>query len=276
MRAFILLALFLASPALAQPDPALVRRGEALVNGIAACGNCHTPKGPQGDLPGKGLAGGMVIEEPGLFRAVASNITPDRETGIGAWTDAQIIVAIREGRRPDGRLLGPPMPFQFYRELGDAEAQAIVAYLRSVAAVRNPVAASSFSMPLPAAYGPPVETVTPRLATAEERGAYLAGPVGHCMDCHSPMGANGQRDLSRAGQGGPPIAGPLGPVVPPDITPAGLRDWSDAEIARAIREGVSRDGRRLAPPMAYANYARIPEGEMRDLVAYLRALPASR
>ena len=70
-------------PAMAQPDP--VARGRYLVESIAGCGNCHTPKGPQGDLPGLSLAGGQVIEEA-PFRAVASNITPDPETGIGRWS----------------------------------------------------------------------------------------------------------------------------------------------------------------------------------------------
>src|SRR5689334_6192081 len=65
-------------------------RGRYLVETIAACGNCHTPKGPEGPLPGKALAGNWVVEDVPPFRAVAPNITPDRATGIGGWTDAQI------------------------------------------------------------------------------------------------------------------------------------------------------------------------------------------
>ena len=259
-----------------QPNrPALVQRGAALVNGIAGCGNCHTEKGPTGtDLPGRTLAGGQVMEEPGLFRAVAANITPDRETGIGRWTDAQIGRAIREGLRPDGSLVGPPMPIELYRGIGDADLAAMVAYLRTVAPVRNQVAKSSYSMPLPPAYGPPVASVPPPADNAVARGAYLAGPLGHCVECHTPMGPRG-RDWSRTGAGGPPIHGPWGAAVPRNITPAALGGWTDAQVIRAVTQGISADGRRLGPPMGFGYYARMSQAELRDLVAYLRSLPSN-
>ncbi|WP_240654823.1 c-type cytochrome [Rhodovarius crocodyli] len=269
-RAVVVLLLALPVPALAQTP---LERGRTLVEGIAACGNCHTPKGPQGDLPGMAFAGGLVIDEPNAFRAVTSNITPDPETGIGRWTDAQIIRAIREGVRPDGRVLGPPMPFALYRDISDRDATAIVAYLRSLRPVRNVVEASRYPMPLPPAYGPPLGTVAGPADTPIARGAYLGGPLGHCIECHSPMGTGGQRDFTRAGTGGPPLNGPMGAIVPPAINGPALRGWTDAQIERAIRQGVSSDGRRLAPPMAFPHYARIGGTEMRDLIAYLRSLP---
>ena len=83
----------------------LVERGRYLVETIAACGNCHTPKGPNGLLPGKKLAGGDVIKHQD-FTAVVPNITPDQESGIGKWTEDEVISAIREGTRPDGSLIG--------------------------------------------------------------------------------------------------------------------------------------------------------------------------
>ena len=109
------------------PDSKLIERGAYLVNGIAACGNCHFQRDQTGKpLFDKGLSGGMVFdEEP--FRAVASNITNDAETGVGKWTDAQLIRAIREGIRPDGTVIGPPMPIGFYRGMADADVKAIVA-----------------------------------------------------------------------------------------------------------------------------------------------------
>lgn len=272
MFRYVWLALLVAVPVLAHAQTPL-ERGRALVEGIAACGNCHTPKGPQGDLPGMAFAGGMVIEEPGLFRSIPSNITPDPETGIGRWTDAQIIRAFREGIRPDGRVLGPPMPFELYRNISDRDAAAIVAYLRSQRPVRNAVGASSFQMPLPANYGPPLGGVPGPANTPVARGGYLGGPLGHCIECHTPMGPGGRRLWAQAGAGGPPMTGPLGQVVPPPINGPALAGWSDAELERAIRQGVSRDGRRMVPPMAFANYARIPGAEMRDLIAYLRSLP---
>ena len=79
-----------------------LERGTYLMHGIVACGNCHTPKGADfKPLIDQELAGGFVIEAP-VFRAVAPNITPDKETGIGGWTDGQIVEAIRNGKRPDG------------------------------------------------------------------------------------------------------------------------------------------------------------------------------
>src|ERR1700757_3721481 len=77
-----------------------VERGRYLVDTVAACGNCHTPKGPSGPLPGKYLGGGDIIKHED-FTAAVPNITPDPETGIGKWTDAQIAQALREGQRPD-------------------------------------------------------------------------------------------------------------------------------------------------------------------------------
>src|SRR5512139_3233667 len=115
-----------------------LERGRYLVESIVACGNCHTPQGPNGPLAGKTLAGGFLIEEK-AFTAYAPNITPDPETGIGRWSEAQIATAIREGRRPDGSLIGPPMPIGFYRGISDSDLAAIVAYVRSVPAVSNRV-----------------------------------------------------------------------------------------------------------------------------------------
>jgi mono/diheme cytochrome c family protein len=264
--------LLLAPTARAQ-DADLLARGRHLVEVTGACGNCHTPMGPQGPIPGRTLAGGTVFDEP-PFRAVASNITQDRETGIGGWTDAQIARAIREGIRPDGRIIGPPMPIGLYRGLSDRDVAAMVAYLRTVAPVRNAVEASVYRIPLPPAYGPPITTVAPPADNPVARGAYLAGPVAHCIECHTPM-VNGHSDFARTGAGGMQFPGPWGVSVARNITPHanGLGGWSDAEIIRAITEGVSRDGRRLAPPMAFGAYANMTQQERTDLVAYLRSLP---
>jgi mono/diheme cytochrome c family protein len=143
--------LTLCGVSLAQAGDDLVKRGAYLVNGIAACGNCHNSRGPDMMfIPGKELAGGFTLVEP-HFTVRVPNITPDKETGIGAWSDAEIITAIREGRRPDGTLIGPPMPFSQYRSISDNDVKAIVAYLRSVPAVANTVAKSEYNIPLPPA-----------------------------------------------------------------------------------------------------------------------------
>lgn len=264
-------------PATAQDGDALVARGRYLVESIAGCGNCHTPKGPGGDLPGMALAGGFVIEEP-PFRAVAPNITPDPETGIGRWTDEQIAVAIREGRRPDGTIIGPPMPGELYRGISDGDLRAMVAYLRAVPAVRNAVTEKSvYRIPLPASYGPPVAHVPdPPSDDPVAQGAYLAGPLGHCVECHTPMGPDGRRQWQDTGAGGTPMMGPMGVVVPSNITPhreLGLGAWTDEQIIRAITQGISADGRRLSPPMGFGYYARMEDRDLRNIVAYLRSLP---
>lgn len=256
----------------------LLERGTYLMNHVAACGNCHTPMGPEGPQPGMELAGGMPIEFEGMFLAYAPNITPDPETGIGTWTDAQIVEAIREGKRPDGTIIGPPMPIELYRGLADDDVMALVAYLRSVPAVKNAVPKSRYDIPLPPAYGPPVGTVAaPDRADLVAYGAYLAGPLAHCIECHTPMGPEGQMDFERRlGAGGFEIPGPWGISVSANITPhaeTGIGAWSDAEIEQAIRKGVRPDGTLLAPPMPYWAYAGMSPEDMAAVVAYLRSLP---
>ena len=151
----LLLATF-AAPAQAENQ---LERGRSLVETLAGCGNCHTPRGPNGPLKDKKFAGGEIIKHAD-FTAVTPNITPDARTGIGNWSDEQVAVAIRDGRRPDGRLLGPAMPSRSYRSLADDDVKAIVAYLRSVPAVDNPITAEShYDAPLPASWGPPVGRV---------------------------------------------------------------------------------------------------------------------
>ena len=117
-----------------------VERGKYLVEVIGACGNCHTPKGPNGDIAEKHLAGGFVIEEA-FGKAVGRNITQDKETGIGGWTDEQILRAIY-GVRPDGRALLPPMPWPYYAgRISAGDMKALVAYLRSLKPIKNKVPA---------------------------------------------------------------------------------------------------------------------------------------
>ena len=179
----------LASTAAAQTP---LERGTYLMTSIVACGNCHTQNTPQGPVPGMELAGGTKFEE-GFGIAYASNITPDPETGIGKWTDAQIITAIREGKRPDGSIIGPPMPVPLYRDLSDGDVRAIVAYLRSVKPVANKVSKAEYKVPLPPSYGPPVTTVAAVPRTDRVKyGAYLAGPAGpplrlEHIDCGEPI-----------------------------------------------------------------------------------------
>jgi mono/diheme cytochrome c family protein len=253
----------------------LQERGAYLVKGIGTCGNCHTPRG--GPAKGKEMAGGNSFGGPKApFTAYGSNITPDKETGIGNWTDAQIITAIREGKRPDGTTIGPPMPVELYRGISDNDAKAIVAYLRSLKPVKNKVKKSIFRFPLPKAYGPPVGKVAdvPK-SDPVKYGAYLAGPMGHCIECHTPQ-IKGRFDYkNQLGRGGRTFRGPWGVSVSSNLTPHpedGLAKWTDAQIKRAITVGVRPDGTKLKPPMAYAMYKLVSDRDLNAIIAYLRSL----
>jgi len=260
-----------AGTAAAQTPP---DRGTYLVNSIVACGNCHTPQTPQGPAPGKEFSGGTRFQiEAGV--AMAANITPDAETGIGKWSDQEIIAAIREGKRPDGTIIGPPMPIPLYRNMSDEDVKSIVAYVRKVPAVSNKVAKSEYKITLPPAYGPPikdpVEAPTPSQTVAY--GAYLAGPLGHCIECHSTPDAKGAPDfVNRLGAGGMQFSGPWGTSIARNITPTNLASWSDADIKKAITTGMRPDGERLKPPMAYGYYKNIAPGDLDAIVAYLRSM----
>lgn len=259
----------------AQADAAKLERGRKLMDGVVACGNCHTPRGPQGQLlVDKALSGGFVIVDAPEMRVVVPNITPDAATGIGRWTDAQLRKAIREGVRPDGSLIGPPMPIEFYRHLSDADVDAIVANLRAQPAIAAAQPKSVYRIPLPPNYGPPLGKVSaPPMSDKRRYGEYLAR-IAHCMECHSPRTPKGELVTAKLGAGGGVFDGPWGKSVSRNLTPheSGLKAWTDAEIARAIRTGVRRDGTPLKPPMGFDFYKNIDDAEMAALIAYLRSL----
>ena len=274
----ILLAL--AAPAKAQPaDPALLERGRYLVEVAAYCGACHATRSPAGTIiAGMELSGGRVFSEAG-FRAVAPNITQDRDTGIGGWTDAQIASAIRGGRRRDGSILGPPMQVEAYRGIADRDLTAIVTYLRGVPPVRHAITErSTYPFELTSPGPPPVHVSDPPSDDPVARGAYLAINIGHCMSCHSaPLGI-GRADPKRRGATGAVLEGPWGVVVARNISSSkelGIGGWTDAQIRAAITQGVSANGRKLAPPMSAraSIWAQLTPGDLADLIAYLRSLP---
>ena len=253
----------------------LLERGTYLMRSIVACGNCHTPQGPDGPIAGMELAGwAPFFVERDVFIANSANLTPDAETGIGSWTDEQIITAIREGRRPDGTIIGPPMPIGLYRGISDRDAQAIVAYLRQLPPVKNDIPPSQYFIPLPPDYGPSIGSV-PDVPRDDPviYGAYLAGPLGHCIECHTPMGPQGPDFENSLGAGGFEFHGPWGVSVSANITPTGLVDRTDEEIVRMITTGTRPDGSHMMPPMAYPYYANITDEDLRAIVAYLRTLP---
>ena len=282
-----------ALPVYAEPT---VERGEYLVRGPAACGSCHTPMGPLtknkhdrrvGPIPGMEMAG-QVYQEP-FGQVSMSNITPGGP--IATWTDEEVVRAIREGIRPDGSVIGLPMLIPIYRHLSDTDVKSIVLFLRTLPAVENDLPPSQYSFPLPPAYGPSVGHVADIPATNKvEYGAYLAGPVAHCILCHTAWGEKdeglmklfmnppdykGLMALPGLGQGGMEMHGPWGVSVAANITsdPTALGQYTDAEIKKMITQGIHPSGLQMMPPMPYANYAKMTESDLDALIAYLRTIP---
>ena len=190
-------------PAAAQPaalSKELIARGKYVFGVAAGCG-CHTePKKVATELN----AGGRKYDGP-FGTVYATNITPDPETGIGKWTDDQIITAIRAGRRPNGERLIPVHPYPTFNGMAEEDLRAVVAYLRSVPPVRRANTPKKISVPmfesvfLPAwlaAFAPretpPATAPTSGLA----RGEYLVRAVGHCGECHTPRGMTQALDNS--------------------------------------------------------------------------------
>ena len=130
----------LLSAAVAAAEPRAMTRGQYLVE-LGGCGHCHTPGHFRGKEDASRELGGSDVgfEVPGAGTFVGPNLTPDRQTGLGNWTDKQIAIAIRNGVRPDGRVLSPVMPWPNFNHMSDADVQAIVTYLRTLKPVRNKV-----------------------------------------------------------------------------------------------------------------------------------------
>jgi mono/diheme cytochrome c family protein len=248
-------------------------RGEYLVRGPMGCGNCHTPQGPDGPDMSRELGGFLILDIPEMT-AWAPNITPGGR--VSEWSDAELARSIREGVRPDGTMIGPPMPFMIYHGLGDDDLAAVVAFLRTLPAVEGRTPASEFRIPLPPAWGPPVETVAvPERGVTAAYGAYLAGPVAHCLECHMPMGAHDPFAPEALGRGGWVFDGPWGQSVAANLTSSedGLAGYSDDEVKAMITEGRRPDGSAMLPPMPYGYLARMTPEDVDAPILYPRALP---
>ncbi len=272
MRALLLVAMLQIAVPYSAFAETLLERGEYLVRGPMGCGNCHTPMDANGFTALMELAG-RVVEETAEYTAIAPNITP--ASRVSGWSDVELAKAIREGIRPDGSLIGPPMPFTFYRGIADDDLAAIVAFLRSLPAVTNDPGKSVYKVPLPPAYGPPVEkVVAPERGPTADYGKYLAGPIAHCMECHSPITQQGP-DLTRLGQGGYEFHGPWGLSTAPNITSGedGIAGYSDETLHVMITQGKRQDGTAMLPPMPYSFLALTTADDVSAIIAYLRTVP---
>jgi mono/diheme cytochrome c family protein len=253
-----------------------VERGGYLVNTIMVCGNCHTPKGPGGDVADKAFSGFTRFNEA-AFDVTAPNITPDKETGIGTWSDADIKKVLLDGIGPNGEPLSVIMPTGFYGILQPSDLDAIIAYLHTLTPIKNKVPDPIYRMVVARQIFPGAEKPMPAgdLGDQVKRGFYLA-TIGHCMECHTPA-VNWVFDYQNSlGKGGREFPGPWGVSVSRNITSSktkGIGDWTDAEIKRAITQGIDKDGNKLKGPMGYQYLAHLTDADLDAVIAWVRTLP---
>jgi len=253
-------------------------RGEYIVEGLAHCFQCHSPHDlDRPSLPIKdGMKGaGWVMEQaPGLGTVVAPNITPDRETGIGNWTDDEIARAIREGVSRDGHALFPIMPYESFREMSDEDVASVVVYLRSIPAVRNPMPRTELEFPLSRIVNTmpkPLEAPVPEPAAAD-RAAYLV-KMAECESCHTPA-VQGQPLEGMAFAGGFEfkVTGLDRAVVSLNITPdpSGIAHYDEALFDQVMRTG-RLPGRQLSGIMPYDHFNRLTPEDMKAIFGYIKA-----
>ena len=252
-------------PIVADTSPEGVARGKYLMETVTSCDKaCHS----EGGAP---FAGYVEEVSDGPISAVFAvpNLTPDSETGLGSWSDAEIARAIREGVDKDGTEL-VIMPSPGFHRMSDADIAAVVGYLRSLEPVRNEIpplevnlvgkAMMALGMFGPGSVGEPITTPqdAPPPGTAEY-GAYLVS-MGSCRDCHGA-------ELNGSSGG---FSGPA-----PNLTPGGaLADWSESDLVTLIQTGVTPDGRRLSEGMPWEAYSDITAEDLRAMFLYLKSLPA--
>jgi mono/diheme cytochrome c family protein len=261
-------------PELADADQ--VTRGKYLAT-AADCVACHTAKG------GRPFAGGLAFNLP-FGTIYAPNITPDRETGIGDWTDEEFLNAVHQGIGRDGTRLYPAFPYTSFTLLSDADVLAIKAYLFSLPPARNLVPATTLSFPynqrwLMAIWSYLFNTsgrYRPNLDQSPEwnRGAYLAEGLAHCGECHTPRNLLQAVD-NRRKYAGAVAAGWRAYNITGD-KPTGIADWSDADLAQYLSSGHADGHGTSSGPMAEAvdlSLRNLTPGDIHALVVYLRSIP---
>jgi mono/diheme cytochrome c family protein len=222
------------------PDVAMVERGRYLVD-VADCAGCHSNPG---DIP---FAGGRRIETP-LGSIVATNITPDAETGIGLWSDEAFDAALRQGRQGNGAPLYPAMPYVYYAKMSSDDVRAIRAYLSTLAPAHRQVEPNHLAFPFSlrpvmalwnAVYFRPEEFQALASKSPEwNRGAYLVEGPAHCGACHTPKNRFGA-DENAEEFAGYAAQGWYAPNIGNDKS-LGLGDWSEADIVAYLKTGHNR------------------------------------
>ena len=282
IAAAILACLAAAAPGAGSPTFARtaerLARGRYLVESVGRCFDCHSELDRRGNVIAAMRGAGRILPaaESKIARPqflVCPNITPDRETGAGNWSDAQLERAIRHGIGHDGRTLLPFMPFWAFRNLTDEDLASIVVYLRSIPAVRHVLPQRNVVVVDPqanrvAASQPPAVAAS---ASPEQRqGEYLVR-IGHCTGCHSANKTGGGVLLLG---GGIVFVRPWGTVASANITPdaSGIAYYDEAQFVRTIRTGQV-GARPLSATMPWRFLRRLRDDDLKAIYAYLRTLP---
>jgi len=256
-------------------------RGKYIVENLAACVDCHSPHDwtkhdnpiPSG-MEGAGEDFSMLQGLPGHI--VAPNLTPDMETGSGAWSDDALARSIREGIGHDGRTLFPFMPYERYRYLPDEDVASIIVFLRSLPAVRNPLPKTEIIFPVKYLMRSAPQPITdpvpaPDISDPVKRGAFLV-TIASCRDCHTPMDKGEplpNMDLS----GGQIFDGPWGRVASANLTPdpSGIPYYDETMFLQAIRTGYVK-ARALNQIMPWRNYSGMTDEDLKAIFAYLKTV----
>lgn len=266
-----------------------VQRGRYLVHHVAACVGCHSKiqDTVPGEPPVEGMLGagrdfGEIPNYPVRIRG--RNLTPDKETGLGGWTDGEIARAIREGVSKDGSALFPQMPYLTYREtLSDGDVLDIIAYLRTLKPVRNDPGRTTVSFPISMfirAAPQPLEASPPPAPSPSDkmaRGKWLLKTTS-CNDCHDSVNERMEKIPGKALAGGMrfPLPNDKGYAIASNITSdkaTGIGAYSDEDLRRVFEEGKGKDGRNLYV-MPWSYYKGLTREDKDALFAALREVPA--
>src|ERR1700688_177726 len=268
------------SPSAAQPTgDALIARGKYLT--VAAdCAACHTTEG------GKPFAGGLAFNLP-FGTIYSSNITPDRENGIGAWSDAEFARAMRSGVGRHGEDLYPAFPYTSYALLSSDDVLAIRAYLATLAPVATPAPANALAFPFNQRYimrgwkllflgSKPFEP-DPARGVAWNRGAYLVNGLAHCSECHTPHNLMFAREQRDALSGGVVDGWKAWNITLDNETGIGL--WTDAQLVSYLSTGYAPGHGAASGSMRQAidlSLSQLPVTDIEAIVAYLRTVTPRR
>jgi mono/diheme cytochrome c family protein len=274
------------TPEIHEATQAVVERGKYLV-GVANCISCHTAKA------GSPFAGGRPFRTTYAFlgNIYSSNITPDRDTGIGTWSEEEFIRAMRSGVAPGGRRLFPAFPYTSFTKLGTADVKAIYAYLRTLPAVRSVPPENSiwfrqrWAMRLwNALFFKEGELEPDSTQSADwNEGRYLVEALAHCGACHTPRNVSLEERSGKELTGGSQIdeveAGKWKTWSAPNLTSAdiGLAKWSVDDLKKYLKNGSSRRAGVLGPMNeVIANSLRyLTDADAAAMAQYIKSLPAA-